>query len=88
MAQINLGTLGSPKIQDARVVQATWAPSPASDRYMSEYVTNQIKVIQLINTSAFVGTNPTGELITSGLPIRPASVASLTEVRNFPEQDC
>jgi hypothetical protein len=33
--------------------------------------------IQSINTSAFVGTNPTGELITSGLPvIRPGSTPS------------
>src|ERR1700720_1059837 len=32
-----LGTLGSPKIQDTRVVQATWAPSLASDGHTSEY---------------------------------------------------
>jgi hypothetical protein len=32
--------------------------------------------IESVNTSAFLGTNPTGELITSGLPVTqdPASV--------------
>jgi hypothetical protein len=81
LAQINLGTLGSPKIQDARVVQATWAPSLASD--MSEYgSSNQTKGIQLINTSAF-GTNSTGELTTSGLPvIRHASTEGPASTKN------
>jgi len=32
-----LDTLGSPKIYDARAVQATWTPSLASDGHMSEY---------------------------------------------------
>ena len=38
-------------------MQATWAPSLASDRHISLYTTNQTKGIQLINTSAFSGTN-------------------------------
>jgi hypothetical protein len=36
-----LGTLGSPKMYDARAMQATWTPSLASDGHMSEYPTNR-----------------------------------------------
>ena len=39
-------------LQDARVVQATWARSLASDRHISLYTTNQTKGIQLKNTRA------------------------------------
>jgi hypothetical protein len=61
-------------------VQATWAPSLASD--MSEYGSNQTKGIQLINTSAF-GTSSTGELTTSGLPvIRHASTEGPASTKN------
>jgi hypothetical protein len=43
---------------------------------------------QSVNTSAFVGTNPTGELITPGLPvIRPELVENANGTYNFPERN-
>jgi hypothetical protein len=44
---------------------------------MSGNATYQASEIPSVSTSAFVGTNPTGELITSGLPARNPKPAGL-----------
>jgi hypothetical protein len=45
---------------------------------------DQLRTTTFVDTSSFVGRNPTGELITSGLLIRPRSAAGSSGDFNFP----
>lgn len=50
-----------------------WRYSPVGSAWRMKWITSGLpttrKLARPVNTSAFVGTNPTGELITSGLPV-------------------